>query len=294
MTTRHEQLQKCGNTNTTSFYNTSERSIADSTRQQQQQQQQHHARNVPNKRYKSLAIRYCLFCQNVTTVFFIFFINSLFLNLQRHCVHVQEQIGVTLCACQPTTYTFNFTLTCNDQNLTAITGVLQDNCFIGSFTENIWDTVPVAVSLLQVLEMDGNMQVLAYTSVTGDFWSTYSFTYTSILSRPAESIQDPDTIPRGLQLVIRGRNQLYQFVDNTWIVLYNNDCGMRVLLPIILALSRAAYGNPLLLAWRLSVFNLLLSSSHMHNSSATPSGSESLQKVPEPPSTTYRHCRWSS
>lgn len=57
-----------------------------------------------------------------------------------------SQVGVTLCACSPATYTFqlNFAFTCNDTSISGA-GLNRTECFVSPFgfdPENITDFVP--------------------------------------------------------------------------------------------------------------------------------------------------------
>jgi hypothetical protein len=59
---------------------------------------------------------------------------------------VHAQVGVTLCACSPATYTFqlNFDFTCNDTSISGA-GLNRTECFVSPFgfnPENVTDFVP--------------------------------------------------------------------------------------------------------------------------------------------------------
>jgi hypothetical protein len=140
-----------------------------------------------------------------------------------------DVIGVTLCACQPTTYTFtlDFNLTCADQTVGNRTGILDDECFVSKVgPEDVLDEHPVAVSLIRILELNRYLQPLVQTPIVGDFRSGDTVQYTSILAVPNATWTNPDQIPHGLQLIVRGRNPYDQFIDNTWIILYDSQCGI--------------------------------------------------------------------
>ena len=74
-----------------------------------------------------------------------------------------------------------------------------------------------------------NLDVIAQTVNTGTYLSGSTFTYTSIIATEPDML-NPDTLPRGIQLVFIGNNALNQPVVNTFAILYNNDCGVFPLL----------------------------------------------------------------
>jgi hypothetical protein len=143
-----------------------------------------------------------------------------------------QAVGINFCACQPTTYTFalNFTQTCADQNVSGQPGILDDDCSITGLAfqnqDEVMDKVPVAISSVRILELDRKLQVLVQTPVNYDFRDGDTFTYTSVLADRSRQWSDPDSLPHGIQMVLRGRNALDQYIDNTWIILFDNLCGL--------------------------------------------------------------------
>jgi hypothetical protein len=91
------------------------------------------------------------------------------------------------------------------------------------------DLVPISVQNIQIFELDQNNKVVAQTVRTGTFVDGSNFTYTSIIATETEDI-NPVSLPRGLQLVITGLNEMEESVVNTYIILYTNDCGIFPLL----------------------------------------------------------------
>jgi hypothetical protein len=86
-----------------------------------------------------------------------------------------QEIGVDICACQPSVYefTFDFLLTCNDFNVTG-PGIADDACFVDFSSNdgsNVTDEVPVSVNRVEILELDQFLQVVAQTQINGDFRS---------------------------------------------------------------------------------------------------------------------------
>jgi hypothetical protein len=82
-----------------------------------------------------------------------------------------QQIGVDICACQPSVYefTFDFLNTCDDFNVTG-PGISDNVCFV-NFDANlsVTDEVPVAVTRIEILEIDQNLDLEAQTQIIGNF-----------------------------------------------------------------------------------------------------------------------------
>jgi hypothetical protein len=142
------------------------------------------------------------------------------------------QIGVSICACQPSvyTFTFNFSGIC-DIGTIERPGVRDADCFTRGFTlgtaDDVNDTVPVQVTTVSVMELNKDLGVLVQTPYVDDFRDGDSFTYTSILSTPDNVTGlKPDMIPGGIQLGIVGVNKLEEPITNVWIILFDNACGI--------------------------------------------------------------------
>jgi len=144
-----------------------------------------------------------------------------------------QEIGLDLCACQPSVYefTFDLDLTCDDQDVGG-EGISATTCLTelrGQENQEDADLVPVSVGQVSVFELDQNLDVIAQTVNTGNYLTGSTFTYTSIIATEPDML-NPDSLPRGLQLVIIGINALNQAVVNTFAILYDNDCGVFPLL----------------------------------------------------------------
>lgn len=174
------------------------------------------------------------------TLAFTVFLSFFKLNL----ISGQDIIGVDICACQPATYTFtlNFDLVCSDTNVLPgmTSGINATACLTeirdeegdddqGSNNEDDEALKPVSVQNVQIFELDQSLQVIAQTVRTGPFVNSSTFTYTSIIATLTADL-DPSSLPRGIQLVSTGLNSIEQAVVNTYIILYNNDCGIFPLL----------------------------------------------------------------
>jgi len=151
-------------------------------------------------------------------------------------VEVNSQIGVSLCACQPSIYTFrfNFSAICDIGTILG-PGVRGADCFAREFAigEPVNSTVPISVNTVTVLELDVNLRVIAQTPYLEDFLDGDTFTYTSISATP-EGIAtlSPDRWPGGIQLDIVGINIDEEPITNVWIILFENDCGIYPILDV--------------------------------------------------------------
>jgi hypothetical protein len=82
---------------------------------------------------------------------------------------------------------------------------------------------------ISIFELDQNLDVIAQTAKTGAFLTGSTFTYTSIIATEPDML-NPNSLPRGIQLVFIGTNALNQAVVNTFAILYSNECGIFPLL----------------------------------------------------------------
>jgi hypothetical protein len=144
---------------------------------------------------------------------------------------VSAQVGVELCACFPSVYTFifQFDQICAETSIPGA-GVSSTVCFVSpaEASPTFVDEVPVAVSSIDVLELGQDLAPISSTQVTGDFRSGDNFTYASVVSTPegVEMVNELGVFPGGLQLNINGRNALDEFITNVWVIFFNNECGL--------------------------------------------------------------------
>jgi hypothetical protein len=139
---------------------------------------------------------------------------------------VEAQVGVTVCSCAPSVYSFilNLTAICNETSVSGL-GVERTECIsegTGADANSVTDFVPVAVSNVEIIELDETLLPLSFYSDDGDFRSGDVIEYTSIVDN---QIVDESRIPRGLQLNFMGRNSLEQSIGNVVTIVFNNDCG---------------------------------------------------------------------
>jgi hypothetical protein len=148
----------------------------------------------------------------------------------------QEEVGIDICACQPSVYeiTLGTGLICEDATVEG-PGIVEIACLVSSRlpdTVNVTDFVPVTVSEIQVLELDEFQDPIGQSVYTdGPYFDGDFVTYTSIV-RTQPDIITPTTLPRGLQVSIVGNNARNQPIVNTWAILYSNDCGIFPLLTV--------------------------------------------------------------
>jgi hypothetical protein len=154
----------------------------------------------------------------------------LFLLTFKNECFVLGQIGINLCACQPATYTmtFNFTLRCEDNNVTGPGILPPPGCITevrGQEVINQTELVPISVKSIQIYELDQNLQVVAQTYLEGNYLDGSSFTYTSIIATQTDQLTST-SLPGGYQLSITGLNDQEQVVLQTYFIRYTNDCGI--------------------------------------------------------------------
>jgi hypothetical protein len=144
---------------------------------------------------------------------------------------VSAQVGVEICACFPSVYTFvlEFDQLCEETSIPSA-GINSTVCFVSPAVSSptFDDEVPVAVSSIDILELGQDLSPIANTVVTGNFRSGDNFTYASVLSSQEglDMVEELGVFPGGLQLNINGRNALDEFITNVWIITFNNECGL--------------------------------------------------------------------
>jgi hypothetical protein len=139
------------------------------------------------------------------------------------------QIGVSICACQPTHYEFtlDFALSGESCNVAGTEGVKEAVCVLNTLGDaNVTDRVPVIVNSITILEVDQTktevvgQEVLRNLSLS----SGGTFSYTSVLTFPQNLTEE--SLPSGIQLFIRGVNAENQQLTNILAVEYDNSCSV--------------------------------------------------------------------
>ena len=147
-----------------------------------------------------------------------------------------QGIGTDVCACQPSVYelTLDSSLECDDRNVMG-PGILQTECLVETRLDaeaNVTDFVFQTVSEIQILELDGSLDVVGQTRYSdGPYFSGDSVKYTSVVQTNPDFINE-DNLPRAFQVIITGNNRMNQPLINTWGILYDNDCGIFPLLEV--------------------------------------------------------------
>jgi hypothetical protein len=145
------------------------------------------------------------------------------------CLLVEKadaQIGTTICGCQPAVYeiTLDFSVTCDDITV-AGPGINETACVLSQETgTDVTDFIPVLITDIQFLELNGDLQTLQQEPLTGAFRDGDVVRYTSVLAVQSEF--EPNTLPRAFQMVLRGFNAIDEPIQITWVITYNNDCGI--------------------------------------------------------------------
>ena len=82
----------------------------------------------------------------------------------------------------------------------------------------------MAINAIDIIEVDQSLIPYALTPIRGDFRDGDEFSYTSITA--TEPNLTLATLPGGLQMNIVGVNSLDQPIQNVWILVFTNDCGV--------------------------------------------------------------------
>lgn len=139
-----------------------------------------------------------------------------------------QTIGVDICACSPSVYTFelSFLLNCSMQTVKDNPGVEDAECRVSGLRpeDNVTDLIPVKVSTVEILELGEDQQVIQSGFYDQGYFDLATISYTSITGRPDALNLTVDQIPRGLQLNIIGQNANEEDILNYWIVLFTNQC----------------------------------------------------------------------
>ena len=142
-------------------------------------------------------------------------------------VPVGAQIGTDLCACSPAVYTFEliFDATCDETNVDGL-GIENSDCFVSAagIDPDITDFRPVAVSSIDILELDQTLVPFVFRPYRGSFRNGDTFTYTSVVG--TDPNLPPGRIPGGFQMNILGVNAIDQDIQNVWIITFTNECGV--------------------------------------------------------------------
>jgi len=146
-----------------------------------------------------------------------------------------QKIGVDICACQPSLYTFilDFSLRCNTTTVTPFqNGIGNVTCtVVPELDQNITNFSPLVVTRVEVYELDQNKDIIENTFIDGPYFNGTFFRYTSVITSQNANFTNPQDIPSGIQLAIYGINREEQQMINFWLIEFDNDCGIY---PIIL------------------------------------------------------------
>jgi hypothetical protein len=80
------------------------------------------------------------------------------------------------------------------------------------------------VTNIQFLELNKDSLLLQQDPRTGDFLDGDTVRFTSVLA--AQTSPNEATLPRALQMAMRGRNAADQQIQLTWVIVYSNSCGV--------------------------------------------------------------------
>ena len=141
-----------------------------------------------------------------------------------------EEIGVTVCACMPSVYTFqlDFSNVCEDSNVDdSRPGILDSVCVVQSYDLEVDDLTPIFVEKVHILELDQDFDV-GQTKIFRDGYTdgaTISYTSIAGTSDGAANLT-PKTLPSALQVLIEGINGQGQKILNLFTIVFSNECGL--------------------------------------------------------------------
>lgn len=173
------------------------------------------------------------------------------LSFRNKAVHAQE-LSLTanddFCGCTSETYTFelDFGSSCPPTNIQtgSGTGVERVTCLISPFGAPTTDLEPVSMNSISILELDQSNSVLVEKTLSGEFFSGFSFSYSSIIN-DATTIEE---IPKALQLNLSGENAEGVMLMNVFVITFTNECGV---MPVIKAGESAGWVTFVSALWML-------------------------------------------
>lgn len=143
-----------------------------------------------------------------------------------------QEVGVSICACQPDVYEFtlDLTQTCDEMSVQkGEPGILDTACVVNtSGDQNVEDFTPVIITEIQILELDQKFDVVGKYRTSGEFATGDKFNYTSITASPDKL--NATSTPSAFQVFLTGRNAAEQDLVNFYAIVYDNDCGVWPLL----------------------------------------------------------------
>jgi hypothetical protein len=138
----------------------------------------------------------------------------------------------SLCACQPAVYeiALDFNISCDDQTVAAGTssnpGINDTACLVLKETvdQNVTDFTPVTIHTIQFIEHNELVNPIQQVPLVGEFGNGDIVTYTSVLANQTTNNFTESTIPRTLQVILRGNNAEDQNIQLIWFIRYNASC----------------------------------------------------------------------
>jgi len=141
-----------------------------------------------------------------------------------------QPISGDLCACNPRVYNFRLDLEqfCPPCDIAANAGVINCNCNVRDAQgNNVTDTQAILASTITMRELDQNLLPQNSFTVRGNKFSGFTWQYRSVTNEGFDYLQqNPDQIPRGLEMTITGQTEQGEQITNFWGLLYSNDCNI--------------------------------------------------------------------
>jgi hypothetical protein len=140
------------------------------------------------------------------------------------------QVGVSVCACQPSVYTFqfHFDYNCSNSDIKGA-GIVDSNCFVQGLLQNntgIQDFVPIRISAVDIIELNQQLRPINSAFYKDGYINNETIRFVSIAGQPSQAgNMTVDNVPKALQLSIVGQNRNEEDITNVWIILFDNKCG---------------------------------------------------------------------
>jgi hypothetical protein len=139
-----------------------------------------------------------------------------------------------LCACQPAAYeiALDFNVSCDDRTVTSgldgsNPGIIGTACITNKETDqNVTDFTPVTIHAIQFIEHNENVNPIQQVRLDGEFVNGDVVNFTSELANTSSLMNNFTelSIPRTLQMILRGNNAADQDIQLIWFIKYSDSC----------------------------------------------------------------------
>ena len=147
----------------------------------------------------------------------------------------QQQVGVDLCACQPSVYSLRLqlNLTCSDATVTmGLPGIRDTTCIVDKLADtNVTDFQPTLINEIQFLETDQEGNIVRQVLLADGYVNGDVVEYTSFVMGESSEI-DAVSLPSGFSVFITAQNAAGEPILQTWAIQFSNDCSVYPVLTV--------------------------------------------------------------